>query len=570
MDDTWIECHQHNGVKSSYRIEANKTLSLKIEGDLTDVPLFEQVSVLREVDLYHEWSPCCKKSRKLHDLGRLDTVGWMEISVLGFVRDSIFRCVGCNAIDEEGKIILVANGLDYKNGDKAETLQSDEASIDFLVQDSKSKGIEIPPKPKGFGAGRLKLKKFEGIIDVTSPTSAKVSLVANIDPIVIVSKPIISFIMKHMCGILLSRLQSAALGATNEPLTNPHAQQIRKDPFYMDWLRPKFENFCAKRDWTLPTVSAFDIGDNSSASSSRSGGTGTNSTVSRHHAFTKEQIDRLRQLEEYKAKLDKKQDKRRVSSMENETFVTHIVTARPRRSSAALLALMLFLFYGDISSALPRPPTNDWFTSGNGNFALFMQIAKTASNLSFYICIHWSVMATLLVSFFERIESATIVQYMPTIKKDFVQRTQNPIFSFSCGMIAVASSKAMCNLILSKLLSHRDQVSFHMEVMNDTKCMMTYSAVFLWLCSMLLSTIFPKQQVGSFKQNASFSSQGIDGRINSDDDGSIHSGRSNHEAITYDNVGGFDPDLSSLDDATFDAQLRRKGFRSRFMKRNKL
>lgn len=559
VNDSWIECHNNDGIRSSFRIEADKTLSLKIEGELTGVPLFEQVSVLREIDFYNTWSPCCKKSRKLHNLGRLDTVGWMELSVLGFVRDSIFRCVGCNAIDEEGKIILVAKGLDYENDDKSDALQDeksnaneayDEVSLDFLVQDSRARGIPIPPKPKGFGAGRLGLNKFEGIIDVISPTSARVFLVSNLDTTVIISKPIISFVMKHMCAIVLSRLQSAALKATKEPLRNPHAQKMRKDPFYMDWLRPKFEKYSEKMGWTLPDVNALEIDDGTSALNSSRSGTGTYSSGTRTHAFTKEQIDRLRELQDYKPP---------PRSTKSANIPTRVVTARPRRSSAALLTLMLFVFYGEISmSSTPSLPEQP----GNEYMAHLMQIAKTASNLSLYICLHWSVMATLLVSFFERIESATIFQYMPTVKDDFVERAHNPIFCLSCSMIALAFVKAMFNLILSKL-ALRDQLSFQMEVMNDTRCMMTYSAVFLWLCTLFLSTIFPKQE-GSFRKNGVISCRGVDGGIHSDEDGSR---RSNHEAITYNNDEVFDPDLSSLDDTTLDIQLTRKGFRSRFMKR---
>ena len=46
------------GVSTSYRREADGSLSVKIEGELRGVPLFEQLAVLREVDLYQTWVSC--------------------------------------------------------------------------------------------------------------------------------------------------------------------------------------------------------------------------------------------------------------------------------------------------------------------------------------------------------------------------------------------------------------------------------------------------------------------------------------------------------------------------------
>ena len=59
------------GISTSYRREADGSLSIKIEGELHGVPLFEQLVVLREVDLYHKWAPFMSESKKLAQLDKV-------------------------------------------------------------------------------------------------------------------------------------------------------------------------------------------------------------------------------------------------------------------------------------------------------------------------------------------------------------------------------------------------------------------------------------------------------------------------------------------------------------------
>jgi hypothetical protein len=86
---------------------------VKIEGELHGVPLFEQLVVLRECDLYHTWAPFTSKSRKLAQLDKLDVVAWFIVGVpaLGLTRDACYRAVGCDCMNENGSVLLVAVGL---------------------------------------------------------------------------------------------------------------------------------------------------------------------------------------------------------------------------------------------------------------------------------------------------------------------------------------------------------------------------------------------------------------------------------------------------------------------------
>lgn len=96
-----------------YRREADGSLSIKLEGDVEGSHLFEQVCVLKEVDLHYRWSPLCTSSLKIADINKLDGVGWFVMGVPSFhlARDGCFRAIGCDNILEDGSIIISGQGI---------------------------------------------------------------------------------------------------------------------------------------------------------------------------------------------------------------------------------------------------------------------------------------------------------------------------------------------------------------------------------------------------------------------------------------------------------------------------
>lgn len=66
QNEGWIPCHSHNGIISSYRKEADHSLSIKVEGEISGAPLFEQIAVMRETDLYMHWAPFVHKVSKYY------------------------------------------------------------------------------------------------------------------------------------------------------------------------------------------------------------------------------------------------------------------------------------------------------------------------------------------------------------------------------------------------------------------------------------------------------------------------------------------------------------------------
>ena len=110
----WIYASKHFGITTHYRREpSDQSLSVKLEGTVEGAALFEQICVLKEVDLHYLWSPFCTSSLTIANLDKLDIVGWFLIGLpnFGLARDGCYRAIGCDNIEEDGSIILTGQGL---------------------------------------------------------------------------------------------------------------------------------------------------------------------------------------------------------------------------------------------------------------------------------------------------------------------------------------------------------------------------------------------------------------------------------------------------------------------------
>jgi hypothetical protein len=107
----------------------------------------------------------------------------------------------------------------------------------------------------------MTIRKFEALVRVTSPTSATTKVVANIDPnIGFLPNSLLEFVMKHLAGVILAKLQAAAKKASQHPATNAHAKKMRQEKnFYQDWLMLKFRSMCDSNGWEMPPVEAFEL-----------------------------------------------------------------------------------------------------------------------------------------------------------------------------------------------------------------------------------------------------------------------------------------------------------------------
>jgi hypothetical protein len=216
------------------------------------VPLFEQLCVLRETDLFNLWAPFVPRAEKIKQITKIELISWFILSVplFGLSRDAVFHAFGCDCMDTDGSVMIVAESVD---------------------QAGAPAGVTIPPEPTGWGSGRMVLRKFSGLVTITSPTSARTRLIANIDPKLALPQKLMDFCMKKMAGVLLLCLQKMAKKVVSDPKCE-HAQKMRDDPaFYREYLLPKFQLYADKKGWTMPAVGALAYEDAMNAAAATNG-----------------------------------------------------------------------------------------------------------------------------------------------------------------------------------------------------------------------------------------------------------------------------------------------------------
>lgn len=258
QEEGWTLASKLFGVTTHYRREENGTLSMKIEGKMEGLPLFDQVAVLREVDLYYKWAPFCSSSLTIAHLNTIDIVGWFVTGLphFGLMRDACFRAIGCDSFYEDGSILLVGQGI----ADRPDDANTDEG-FQYLRNDPILDTLDLPEVPTALGSGRVTIRTFQAIINVHSPMDATTKIVANIDPnLSFIPQPLIDFTMKKLCGVLLAKLQQAAKKVSKDPIYNAHACVMRRDEdFYKGWLMEKFTGICKVRGWEMPPVACFEL-----------------------------------------------------------------------------------------------------------------------------------------------------------------------------------------------------------------------------------------------------------------------------------------------------------------------
>lgn len=256
VDDDWTLSQTMFGVTTYYRREPDNSLSIKLEGELNNVPIFEQICVLKEVDLHCQWAPFCSSSMTIEELDKLDMVGWFVLGLphLGLARDACFRAIGCDSMAEDGSFLLVGQGVrDRKPGDPP-------PDDSYLSEDPILDEIDFPDPPTSMGSGRMTIRHFEAIVHILSPTRVRTRLIANVNPnLKFIPQSLLDFLMKKLCGVMLLKLQGAAKKILKNPIRNPHARRMRENPdFYKNWLIAKIDHYCREKGWDMPKVSAFE------------------------------------------------------------------------------------------------------------------------------------------------------------------------------------------------------------------------------------------------------------------------------------------------------------------------
>jgi hypothetical protein len=230
----WILGITYFGITTHYKKCDDNTILIKIDGVLENLPIFEQLAVIHEVDLFTEWMPFCMESKLVKKVGRAELYPYLNVGLPPVTRDFLLKAYGADCLKETGKIAIIAR------------------SIDEL------EGSELPLKTTGWFHERMIVKEMKFVVDILSPTSAKTSVIAHLDLKMHLPQAMINFLIKNLAGIILYKFQCQVIKVQKNS-NSDHAKRIRQDvEFYRDWLLPKIKEYCWFKEWEQPIVTSLD------------------------------------------------------------------------------------------------------------------------------------------------------------------------------------------------------------------------------------------------------------------------------------------------------------------------
>lgn len=107
VDDSWTLGMNYLGITTHYKTDEG-CLNVRLEGNLDELPLFEQTAILHEVDLFTEWVPLCTSSKLLTKVSISDIILYYRISVSNLIgRDTAMRIYCSDCLQEHGKLALI-------------------------------------------------------------------------------------------------------------------------------------------------------------------------------------------------------------------------------------------------------------------------------------------------------------------------------------------------------------------------------------------------------------------------------------------------------------------------------
>jgi hypothetical protein len=227
-DPDWKLSQTFQGISTWYKHDVDDgSLWVKLRGVTSDVPLFEQLVTVREVDLFSLWVPFCSKSYLLQRIALVELLGYFCTSIPGVSRDAVLHAYACDATLEDDCILIQARSV------------------------QEWAGVDLPKEKDTSFHKRMTVHGFKARIDIMSPTSVSTSLVANVDPNMPLPQWLIDFVMKHMAAVVLSSLLKAARKISENPNSLHRRRIIADKDFYKDWALPRLMYYYAVREWPL-------------------------------------------------------------------------------------------------------------------------------------------------------------------------------------------------------------------------------------------------------------------------------------------------------------------------------
>ena len=74
VDDSWTDGGITFGTHTHYKLTEGGSILIRLEGEMENLPMFEQLAVIHEVDLFKDWIPFCFTSRTVVKLGPAELI----------------------------------------------------------------------------------------------------------------------------------------------------------------------------------------------------------------------------------------------------------------------------------------------------------------------------------------------------------------------------------------------------------------------------------------------------------------------------------------------------------------
>lgn len=250
LDDTWIHGMTLLGITTCYKLdESSGMISVRLQGNVDDLPLFEQLCVIYEVDLYKDWIPFCENSTFIHKLGQAELLAYIGLCIPpGISRDTVLHCYGSDCLLEDNKLILIGQSIDH--------------TIDTVLKNNHindSIKSRISYKSIGWFSNRMDIIDFKAILEPLATTSVRTTITATVNPNTILPTMVVNFIIRNLAGMFLYVFQNQVKKVLKTPFKKcPHKQRIvsNKD-FYHDWILPKLKVYIESKGWNFELPALF-------------------------------------------------------------------------------------------------------------------------------------------------------------------------------------------------------------------------------------------------------------------------------------------------------------------------
>ena len=191
------------GIETYFKIDNGK-ITVRMEGGLTDLPLFEQCAVIHEVDLFREWVPFCDESVLLEKLGPAELLMYLSIDVLFLSRDTCMHTWGADCLHENGQILLFGYSVNHKVGDGhyhgPTDVEKDWHNGRVTTVCTYSEQNACPWRKETWTHAKMDIIDFKAMFKPISATEARTVIEASVDPKVPLHDALVNFIIKKMAG----------------------------------------------------------------------------------------------------------------------------------------------------------------------------------------------------------------------------------------------------------------------------------------------------------------------------------------------------------------------------------